>query len=295
MSFSHITISPNSDTKSVGSSTSLMILSDTRATPDSDTKSSEAPPSPEYVPATPDYFPGSDPEESPKEDDSTGDDTSKTVGLERLLSGLWRHHHYHRVLEYSSSLSGSSSSAPSLPYFGPSCRRSRYVSSSSETSHPSSSPSPRKRRRVLVYSSPSSTSLPTSPSAGPSRKRCRSPASPLPIVEALSTPAIEMLPPRKRFRGTSFAPQEDVHVETTVEAGLDDYKTLRARVVSSKREIDSLLVGATTANHMDEIARDGISKLEDRLRYTEYWIQQGELAKVNNRVRIKRIEQRLGM
>nr|GEW94299.1 putative reverse transcriptase domain-containing protein [Tanacetum cinerariifolium] len=127
--------------------------------------------------------------------------------------------------KYLSPLSESSSSSPSSPYSRPSHRRSRYVSSS-KTSHPSSSPPPHKRHRILVYSS-SSASLPPSPSARPSRKRCRSPTPPLPVTEAeVSTPPIEMLPPCERFKGTSFAPQEDVHAETTVEARLDDHSKM---------------------------------------------------------------------
>nr|GEV85397.1 hypothetical protein [Tanacetum cinerariifolium] len=161
----------------------------------------------------------------------------------------------------SSSMLGSSSSASSSPYTRPSRKRSHISYSSPETSHPSSSPPPHKRCRVLIYSS-SSASLPPSPSVGPSRKRCRSPTRPLLSITTISTSPIEMLPPCERFKGRSSALQEDVHAKTTVEARLGDHsdmigemyehlldipltrlettehelETLRARVVSSKRD-----------------------------------------------------------
>ncbi|GKB78974.1 hypothetical protein Tco_0945869 [Tanacetum coccineum] len=116
----------------------------------------------------------------------------------------------------SSSPSRSSSSAPLSPYSGSSRRRSCSSSPSSETSHSASSSPPRKRRMVLIYSS-LLTSLSASSSVGPSHKRCRSPTPPLPAA-AVSTPPIEMLLPHKRYRGTSSAPQEGVHVEAMVEA-----------------------------------------------------------------------------
>ncbi|GJU48552.1 diacylglycerol kinase 4-like protein [Tanacetum coccineum] len=69
-----------------------------------------------------------------------------------------------------------------------------------------------------------------------------------------------------------------------------DLETLRARVVSSKREITSLRGRARAAEPRDEISRDRISELEDGLGYAEYHIQQVELAKVSDRVCIERIE-----
>ncbi|GJS41088.1 diacylglycerol kinase 4-like protein [Tanacetum coccineum] len=69
-----------------------------------------------------------------------------------------------------------------------------------------------------------------------------------------------------------------------------DLETLRARVVSSKREITSLRGRARAAEPRDEISKDRISELEDGLGYAEYHIQQVELAKVSDRVCIERIE-----
>ncbi|GJW18492.1 putative reverse transcriptase domain-containing protein [Tanacetum coccineum] len=159
----------------------------------------------------------------------------------------------------SSSPSRSSSSVPSSLYIRLSHRRSRLSPSSSEASHPSSSLPPRKRRRVLIYSS-SSASLPPSSSVRPFRKRCRSLIPPLPVAVALSSLHADRLPPRKRFKGTSFAPQEDVYAETTVEARLVDHSDMigRSRVVSFEREIASLITRARASKQRDKIARDRI-------------------------------------
>ncbi|GKA02692.1 hypothetical protein Tco_0675473, partial [Tanacetum coccineum] len=203
--------------------------------PDTDSESSEAltssdyvPASPNYVPALPDYFPRSDPEESPEEDPSddnpSGDYISETARLEEIPFGRTYRTHPNGIIappplssgssaEYSSSLFGSSSVSPSLPYIESSRRRSRYVSSSS--------PPPRKRRKVLMYST-SSALLSPSPSVGPSRKRCRShttsflPAD-VPAPTSLSYVPDDRLPPRKRFRGSPAASLQEDTIETTIE------------------------------------------------------------------------------
>ncbi|GKA07893.1 hypothetical protein Tco_0687117 [Tanacetum coccineum] len=91
MSLSHITISSDSNTKSVGSPTSHVILSDSEATVTAILDIApeialEAQASSNLVPALPDYVSESDPKESPEkdplEDDSSGDDISETAGLE---------------------------------------------------------------------------------------------------------------------------------------------------------------------------------------------------------------------
>nr|GFC48455.1 hypothetical protein [Tanacetum cinerariifolium] len=84
-----------------------------------------------------------------------------------------------------------SSAAPSFPYVRPSRKRFHYVSSSSEISHLSSSPPP-----------------PT----------------------AVLTPPIEMLPHRKRVRCVSSGVHKDVHVETMVEARLDDHNEMLGKM-----------------------------------------------------------------
>ncbi|GJU07124.1 hypothetical protein Tco_1123554 [Tanacetum coccineum] len=81
MSLLHISISPDSNAESVGSSASHEVL-EAEATvvtaptaildhvleSDLETELSEALPSPDYVPASPDCFPGSEPESDPEED-----------------------------------------------------------------------------------------------------------------------------------------------------------------------------------------------------------------------------------
>ncbi|GJV33802.1 hypothetical protein Tco_1394202 [Tanacetum coccineum] len=196
----------------------------------------------------------------------------------------------------SGSSSKYSSAAPS--YARPSRRRSRYVSTSLKTSHlTSSSPPPHKRPRVLIYSSSSSASLSPSPSVGPSRKRCRLPTLLLPATAMIvSTPPIEMLPPSKRFRGTSSAPQEDTHAETTIEARLDDHsKMLGEIVVATEQQCAALQAKAKATEQQDMFSRDKILDLERRLGYVEYLIQESEVTKVTDRLRIRRIERCLGM
>ncbi|GKA88373.1 hypothetical protein Tco_0810137 [Tanacetum coccineum] len=74
-----------------------------------------------------------------------------------------------------------------------------------------------------------------------------------------------------------------------------ELETLKAKVVSLEREITSLLVRARSAEQRDGIDRDRIFELEDRLGYAEYHIKQDELARVSDRVRIRRIKQHLGI
>ncbi|GKE45551.1 hypothetical protein Tco_1472835, partial [Tanacetum coccineum] len=112
----------------------------------------------------------------------------------------------------SSSPLGSSSSAPSSPYSEPSRRRSR-------SSSPSSGHHTQHRHHHLV-------------------RGVRSLTPPLPsAAAAVSTPPIERLPPRKRFRGTSSAPQEVVHVETTTEARLTHHGELIGEMYDHMLEV----------------------------------------------------------
>nr|GEX29939.1 hypothetical protein [Tanacetum cinerariifolium] len=216
------------------------------------------------------------PEEDPSKDDSSGNDVFKIARLEEIPFGRPYRTHTNKwiatpptlssgsSLKYSSLLFGSSSSAPSLPYSRPSRKRSHYVSSSLETSHPSSLPPPYKRRRVMVYSS--SALLPPSPSVGPSRKRCRFATLPLPAIAAVSTPHIEMLPPRKsKMIGEMYECLLDIPF-TRLEDTKHELENLIARVVLSEREVASLLAKARAAEQRDEISGDKKSKLEDRLR-----------------------------
>ncbi|GJX70553.1 hypothetical protein Tco_0307724 [Tanacetum coccineum] len=174
--------------------------------PDTSHMPSEAPLSPDYVPASPDYvlasldyFPESDleepPEEDPSKDDPFGDDVSEIAELKVqaastppaplqivraipvlprqpinvVLPGqeipFGRPYQNTRWITAPPSPSSDSSLEYSLvasSYVGPSHWRSRYVSSSP-------SPPPRKRCRVLLYSSSSALFSPPL-SVGPSRK-----------------------------------------------------------------------------------------------------------------------------
>ncbi|GKE46288.1 hypothetical protein Tco_1477546, partial [Tanacetum coccineum] len=141
----------------------------------------------------------------------------------------------------SSSL-GYLASALSSPPSGPSQRSSCSSSPSSDSSQPSSAPPPRKRCRVSSDSSPLIASPSPSPSAGPFYKRFRSPTSlastaitPTPVVVSLLP--TDLLPPRKRFRGTPSAPQEDAPVEATTEARLTHHTRLIEEIHDHLREI----------------------------------------------------------
>ncbi|GJX38422.1 hypothetical protein Tco_0251725 [Tanacetum coccineum] len=86
-------------------------------------------------------------------------------------------------------------------------RRFCYVSSSP-------SPSPRKRRRVSPHSS-SSVSLSLPSSIRPSRKRCRSPTTNLSLIRA------DLLPPRKRLRGSPSVVHPETSLEDSTERGYE--------------------------------------------------------------------------
>nr|GEU83353.1 putative reverse transcriptase domain-containing protein [Tanacetum cinerariifolium] len=115
---------------------------------------------------------------------------------------------------YSTSLSRSSSVAPSLPHSSPSRKRSHYLSpSSSGTSH-SSSPLPRRIHCLSSYSTPPA-------SIEPSHKRCRSPTTSLPATASsltvLSSVPADRLPPRKRYRGSPTISYQDATIEAAAE------------------------------------------------------------------------------
>nr|GEV20933.1 putative reverse transcriptase domain-containing protein [Tanacetum cinerariifolium] len=87
--------------------------------------------------------------------------------------------------------------------------------------------------RTLRYSSSERSLDSSSPSAGPSRKRCRSPTTLVPsstLVLRSIAPALADLPPRKRFRDTySYEASEEEHIkigttdaETVVDLGISD-------------------------------------------------------------------------
>ncbi|GJU58370.1 hypothetical protein Tco_1236136 [Tanacetum coccineum] len=125
----------------------------------------------------------------------------------------------------------------------------------------------------------------------PSRKRCRSPTSYLPAV----IPAPTILPhvpadrplPRKWFRGSpALLYQGDTiqtmaepvtppaHPHPTIEERLDEQKEARARAAEKR----------------DMFSRERISYSERILAYAEYLIQESEVARVEDGLRIRRIE-----
>nr|GEU62561.1 putative reverse transcriptase domain-containing protein [Tanacetum cinerariifolium] len=259
----------------------------------------------EDVLTLPDYVLESDPEEEPSEDDPSNDDVPMTARLE--IPFCRPYHFYlnraHMLLTVRKRVrpppalapaietaitkwitaplllsSGSSSEYSSVvpSYAKPSYRRSCYVSSSSETSHPPSSPPPRKRRKVLIYSSSPSASLTPSPSIGPSRKRCKLPAPPLLATAVVSTPPIKMLPPRKRFRGISFAPREDAHAKTTIEAKLDDHSEMLGEMYEHLLDMPFSRLEDTEQELQTLRAR----VITTELGYPEYLIQESEATDV---------------
>ncbi|GKB83053.1 putative reverse transcriptase domain-containing protein [Tanacetum coccineum] len=82
----------------------------------------------------------------------------------------------------------------------------------------------REGKEVAPHSS-SSDSL-SSSSYGPSLKRGRSPTTSLPVVArslvALSPVRVDLLPPRKRLRGSSFEFHQDVSIDDSTEVGYED-------------------------------------------------------------------------
>nr|GEV10797.1 hypothetical protein [Tanacetum cinerariifolium] len=283
MSLSHITISFNSHAESVGSSTSHMILSNSKAAvvaiPDIAPEISlEATPSPDYVSASPDYVSKSDPKESPKEDpqrtilQATTPAILVQHGQAISFGRSYRIHHNkvcmmltvrERVRAPPTLLLATEADIAQwiattiiiefvvivfiiitvrifilyivIPYTGLSRKRSCISSSSSETSHPSSSPPPYKRHR--------------------------SPTPPLPATKAaVPTPTIEMLRPRKRFRGTSYASQEDVYAETTIEAMLGNHSEMIEEMY--EHLLDITLIRLETAEHELETLRGRVVSSE---------------------------------
>ncbi|GJZ08512.1 putative reverse transcriptase domain-containing protein [Tanacetum coccineum] len=82
--------------------------------------------------------------------------------------------------------------------------------------HSLSSSSPCKRRRVSPYPSSSATHSSSSMSAGPSRKRCRSPTANSLLIR------VDLLPPHKRLRDPSSTYYCEVSVEVSIEIDIED-------------------------------------------------------------------------
>ncbi|GKE17422.1 hypothetical protein Tco_1424999 [Tanacetum coccineum] len=179
--------------------------------------------------ATSDYLSRSDTESDPEEfseEDPSGDNSSDTTfGIHEPPPALqvaiaqWV-----TAPPSSSSLPlPLSSPPPSPPHSGPSRRRSRLPSPSSNLSYSSSATTlpPRKRCIVSSYTTPSSAT-PTAPAAPTSATIA--PATPaLPFIHA------NLLPPRKRF----------IDIKR-FESMKHEIKTFRARLIEAEREIATL-------------------------------------------------------
>ncbi|GKD15395.1 hypothetical protein Tco_1199802 [Tanacetum coccineum] len=116
-----------------------------------------------------------------------------------------------------------------------------------------------KRRRVLIYSSPSSALLPPSPSVGPSHKGCMSPTPPLAPATS-SSPPTDLSPHHKRFREL-IEEMYDHLLEipiTGLKTTKHEMETLRARLISSKREIVALHARARAVKQQEDISRDSL-------------------------------------
>ncbi|GKC29947.1 hypothetical protein Tco_1037241 [Tanacetum coccineum] len=152
-------------------------------------------------------------------------------------------------------------------------------SSSSGTSHTPSGPLPRRIHLVSSYSTPLT-------SVGLSRKRCRSHTTSLPALASaptvLSYVPADRLPPRKRFRGSPTISYQDAMVKTTttsvsppvhpwqtvedrIEETKEELHTLRARMASSEKEITSLHARVRAAELSDDSTQVTLETTRTRL------------------------------
>ncbi|GJX12300.1 putative reverse transcriptase domain-containing protein [Tanacetum coccineum] len=272
---------------------------------DLENESSEAPPSSDYVPASPDYFLGSD-TDSDSEDDSFGDDISEIVGLEvqdtpKPLAPL-------QIVPALSAL-------PCRPailirpgqaiLFGRLlCIRPNGVLNQGLYLHHHHHTLDHLVRGLVLHLH---HQIPhTHHHHHHLITGVGSPTPPLPALVVPSSPALKLSPPRKRVRGAPSGLQEVVHSETTIEVRLDDHSEMIVEMyehlldmpftrLKTTEQSSSLHLWACPAEQRDGIDRDMIFELEDRLGYAEYHIKQDELAIVSDRVRIRKIKQHLGI
>ncbi|GKE22004.1 hypothetical protein Tco_1433516, partial [Tanacetum coccineum] len=118
----------------------------------------------------------------------------------------------------------------------------------------------------------------SSPSAGPSRKRCRSPTTLVPsstLVSRLIAPALADPPPRKRFRDSYSS---DVSGEEHIEIGTTDAKTITDLGVS-----DGVRASRERVGLADRVRSLGRENLREEFR-------QIRRDRDNTRRRLKRLE-----
>ncbi|GJZ51337.1 hypothetical protein Tco_0605852 [Tanacetum coccineum] len=160
-------------------------------------------------------------------------------------------------LSASSSSSDPSSSSESSPTFDiPSFSLEISSHSSSDTDHTLSGPLPHRRQQCSDYVTPSSST-----SVGPSEKRCRSSATSVPATThpsgALSLVLVDLLPPRKRFRGSSAASSHEYSIEDSSEAEVDIEDRARGTI-----EIDVAFVAEPEVP--DDLPKSNIAKRLDQ-------------------------------
>ncbi|GJT98624.1 hypothetical protein Tco_1094142 [Tanacetum coccineum] len=224
-----------------------------------------APPSPDYVAASPDYSPDSDLDSDLSKDDSPGQDQTETA--ESLPTQITLTSVVH--LPPPSLFPSSSSPPPSL--LPSSSSPPPLLLPSSSLPPPSLLPSSSLPPPSLLpsSSSPPPSLLPSSSSSPPpsllsssSRKRSRSP-SPLPsLTVPLPPPAVPLPPPAVPLPPTVVPPE---HIESVG----DDVKTLHARLtfdeqgsVTLRAKVESLEQHDVVTSESLRIARGGITRLQ---------------------------------
>nr|GEU62309.1 hypothetical protein [Tanacetum cinerariifolium] len=232
-------IAPRAETAVVPSPTPVLdfvIESDLEAEP------SEAPLSPDYVPASsihapasPHYHPGSDTESKPFEDDSE-------VPIEDVAPAAAK--------PPPTQITHTSSDYPYLTY------------------------------RAYICQTVSRSSLPAAS----------------PVLAFLSFTPADRLPPRKRFRGSPTISYQDATVETTAELVIPSVyhsQTIKDRLASLKRDITYLRAKVRVKELSDdstrvalETARTGLAKMRRRVGDTTEHLQQCQIACMYDKERI---------
>ncbi|GJV19903.1 hypothetical protein Tco_1368923 [Tanacetum coccineum] len=184
--------------------------------------------------------------------------------------------------EYSASLFGSSSAAPSVPRSRPSHRRSRHVSSlssSSGTSHTPPGALPRRIHLISSYSTPPS-------SVGPSHKKCRSSTTSLQAAAlapaVLSFIPVNRLPPRKRLRGSPDVSYQDATIEATAEPTISPvhHRLMVEERLDKQRE----MIGRMH-NHLLGMPLSRIEEIEEELQTLKAKTVRTRLTEMRHQVR----------
>ncbi|GKE46574.1 hypothetical protein Tco_1477832, partial [Tanacetum coccineum] len=203
------------------------------------------PPSPDYTPASPDYSPASDSESDPSEDPSS-DHIPPLPAISPFLS---------------SDDDTTDSDTPDTP---PSPTHEASSDFHSDASSDSSS-----RHSLPDHSSPDLLST----SAGPSRKRCRSPMTPVPalplISGALSSVRADLIPSPKRVRDSGYLVDVEkfrhrltsvAYADALRDRGID----VRVVVEAADREESETGAGGLVEERAVEVTYDTLGDLVQR-------------------------------